>query len=415
LFPLAVVQIASIGCGVIGVRWSSTVVPPAAFGVFGVLLSAQQLAMSVTHQGFVKHVQRYWTPTTSASEYLAALSGSWLRPLLILLAGLAIATGYFAWATNLPVPPIWWAWLAAVNLLTVGAAIAQGALQAEERYWAGGAASITTAAARSFLPPLFVTLGTSALAMLGTGYLLHAIVSLGVFLWMLHPAWRRRDQSAAAIPPAQPLVNTFMQVGALAWVAAMAPRWFAASTLSADQTGYFILSTNLTMVVPASASVVGQNYSFPPLFAAARDRAPRRKLWSITLLAVAATLVATEAGLLVLAWCAPALIGPIIAARYAPATVWILGAGGAVLATLSGPLFCNLLIATAHDRFCVWLTAISAAVRVAIMAAAAATHDPHALRVAFVALPFPTLVVEWAVTWWVMRKPAAVGAVPVPV
>ncbi|HVS51837.1 MAG TPA: hypothetical protein VHD62_05725 [Opitutaceae bacterium] len=403
LAPLVAVQVVSVLCGLIGVRWSSAVVPPAALGLYGLLLSAQQLATAVTHQGYIKHVQQCWTPQTPARVYLRRIFSAGHTPLAWLAAGLALAVLYFRFSAGLDAPLGWWAWLLAANLLAVVSAAAQAALQAEERYWTGFGVAAVGAATRSFLPPLLVMLGGAALPRLGAGFLLHAALFAVVAVWCLRPAWRRGPGDAPAIASPAAVVRAFMGAGLFAWLGSAAPRWLAAEALDAENTGYFILATNLAMVVPASAGLIAQNYSFPALFAAGRRGAGARELLRFTERVVGVVLLVTLAGLAALAIVTPRLIGIVIDARYASAAGWIMAAGGGIAATLSAPLFCNLLIARDHARACFRLNAISAAFRCVLLAGLVFFGGRAAFRLGLVFLPWPTVALEW----WLTRRWAA--------
>ncbi|MBI5690653.1 MAG: hypothetical protein HZC55_11215 [Verrucomicrobia bacterium] len=397
LLPLAGVQVVGLVCGLIGVRWSSTVVPPEAMGVFGLLLTAQLIASTVTHHGLIKHVQQHWTRHTSARQYGRFLLTAARQPFGWLAAALALVTAYFTWTGELTQPVAWWAWLLAANLLSVVAATAQAALQAEERYWAGLAVATVGSASRSFLPPLLVTVGAGAtLPLLGTGFLLHAAVFALVAVAFLRSAWHRPAASAGvAASPAAPLVHTFMQVGLYGWVAAIAPRWFAARLLDEATTGYFMLAINLAMIAPAAASMITQSYSFPVLFDASRRGAGPAELARLTHRPVLVMLAAAQVGLLVLDWVAPRLVGILIDHQYAPAMAWILAAGGSIIATLSTPLFCNLLVARGQAQACVGLSVASAALRLLLLGALVAWGDSEIFRLGLCLLPWPTVALEW--------------------
>ena len=404
--PLVAVQVVSVLCGLIGVRWSSAVVPPEAMGVYGLLLSAQQFASTVTHQGFIKHVQQCWTAQMPARPYLRLLFRAMGWPLAWLAAGMAIFIAYFTFSAGIAAPAGWWVWLVAVNLLAVVSAAAQAALQTEERYWTGFGVAAVGAASRSFLPPMLVMLGGSVLPMLGAGFLLHAVLFAIVAVWCLRNAWYRPSPIEAIVPP-DSVVQAFVGVGLFAWLGAAAPRWFAAEALDAEVTGYFMLATNLAMIVPASAGLIGQNYSFPALFAAGRRGASLAELFRLTNRTIAVVMVVTQLGLLALAACAPWLVGWLIDARYTPAVGWIMAAGGGVLATLSTPFFCNLLIARNRQQACVWLSASSTAFRFAVLAGLAFFSSREAFRLGLCLIAWPTVVLEWWLTRrWVGAQPA---------
>lgn len=405
LIPLAAAQVTGLACGLIGVRWSSAIVPPEVLGIYGLLLSTQQIGSTVTHQGFIKHVQRFWEAQTPARSYLRLLLAAVGRPTLWLAASLAVALLLLHFTTEAPISPAWWLWMLAINLLAVAAQAAHAALQAEERYWAGFWVSAWGSVTRSFLPLGLVMTGGGVLAMLGTGFLAHTLLWALAAGWCLRAAWTRHgSREAAAIEPPERMVSAFMGVGILGWLAVMSPRWFAAHVLSAEAAGFFILAVNLSMIVPAAISLIGQSYSFPPLFAAGRAGADAATLQRLNDRTVAAALLLGQAGLLALAWCGPHLVGLVVDARYAPSMDWLLPTGGATLAAVTGPFFCNVLIACNRQADCMRVTAASAALRVGLVGVAALAGNETAFRIALALLPWPTAALEWWYTRRLLRR-----------
>ena len=402
--PPAATQVFGLICGLIGVRWSSAVVPPEALGIFGLLLSAQPLASTVTHQGLIKHVQQFWNERTPGRSYLRLWIASGARSLGWLAAGLAVVTMYLAVSTNLSVPAVWWVWLLVVNLLGVVSAAGLAALHAERRYWGSFFVAAVGSASRSFLPPLLVVLGGTALPMLGLGFLFHALLFAAGALWCHRLAWHRGPSEAAVFALPQDYARIFLGVGLFGWIAAAAPRWLAAQALDATATGYFILATNLAMIVPATFHLLAENYFVPALFAANRAGASPRELYRMTLRTVATVMLGTQVGLIGLAVVAPWLVGVVIDVRYAPATTWILAAGGGVLATLSLPCFCHFLVATGRQASCTHLGAISAGLRLAVLTALATLGNTEVFRTGLCLLPWLALAADW---WLVRRWSAA--------
>jgi len=400
ILPLAATQGVGLICGLIGVRWSSAVVPPEALGIYGLLLSAQPLASTVTHQGLIKHVQQFWNVRTPGRSYLRPWFAAGVRPLGWLVAGLAVVTTYFAVSTCLPFPAVWWVWLVAVNLLGVVSATGFAALHSEGRYWGSFGLATVGSASRSFLPPLLVVLGGSALPMLGFGFLLHALLFAAVAVWCHRQAWQRGSNEAGVFTTPQDYTRIFLGVGLFGWIAAAAPRWLAAQALDATTTGYFMLATNLAMIVPATFHLLAENYFVPSLFAASRTGAGQRELYRMTVRAVATVMLGAQVGLFCLAAVAPWLVGVVIDARYAPATDWILAAGGGVLATLSLPCVCHFLAAIGRQSSCTYFGAISAGLRLAVLATLAAAGHTEAFRNGLCLLPWLTLAVDW----WLVRR-----------
>src|SRR5687767_7738461 len=169
LVPLAAVQVVGVICGLIGVRWSSSVIPPELLGVYGMLLSIVQLAPVVTHQGFIKHVQSHWTTMLPPRGYAAILLRAVALPTWWLFAGLIIVLLVLNRISNVPFSTGIIGWLVAVNLLAVVAIAAQSAFQAEARYWSAFLISAVGSVTRSFLPPLLAMMAGATLFWLTSG------------------------------------------------------------------------------------------------------------------------------------------------------------------------------------------------------------------------------------------------------
>lgn len=382
----------------------SAVVPPALLGVYGVLLSTVQLGAVVTHQGAIKHVQRHWTLRVPAAPYVRTLARATARPTLLMVAGLAGALLLLHFLSGVSIDAGLFLWMVAVNLLIVIAQAAQAALQAEDRFWANFTASAAASATRSFLPPLLVTVVGASLFMLNTGFLLHAAATAAVALLFLQGAWQRRGDAAEAADDALPrMVRAFAGVGVCSWLAAAAPRWFAAAVLTPETIGYFVLAGNLTLIVPATVGTIALNYSFPALFAAARAGADGRALLRATNRTLAIVMVGSQLGLVALRLAAPWLVGPVIDARYTEATGWLLATGGAALAATTTQFYHNLLLAQNRESDCLRLSILSAAFRLAAMGAGAAAGGPT-FRLTLIVLPWCTLGLEW---WYASRRLAA--------
>src|SRR5690606_15348751 len=117
----------------------------------------------------------------------------------------------------------------------------------------------------------------------------------------------------------------------------------AAAILPPEEVGYFVLAGNLSLVVPAVLGGIAFNHTFPRLFAAGREGAGAGALLRTTNLTVATVMLGSQAGLLVLAWAAPWLVGPVIHPRYANAIAWLLPTGGAALAATITQFYHNVL------------------------------------------------------------------------
>lgn len=393
--PLAGTQVFGLLCGLVGVRLSSALVPPEIWGVYGVLLILQRLGAGVTHEGFVQHIQRQWTPGTAAGPFLRVWVRATLGPTLWLVAGLTLVLAAVARLTGLDAVPGWWLWLIGINLATILGQGLHAALQAEGRYWADFSLNAVASLSRTFLPLGLVWWGGATLARLGTGFLLHTVLWAAAGLLLLGAAWRR-PSADPAIPaaPARALVRDLALAGLSGWIAAAALRWTAAAGLAPAETGYFIFALGLAGIVPTMLSVVALNASFPGLYAAARAgvstaalcRRVRRILWPALTLAQGATLG--------LALIGPWLVGPLIAPAYAPATGWLLAAGGAMLANFSTAFHSHLLIAAGREARCLPLGVSTAVLRIVVIGGLAAGFTVEAWRACLVVLPWAVAALE---------------------
>ena len=406
LVPLIVVQGVGLVCGLIGVRWSSNVVSPELLGSFGLLLGTQLFAVTVTHQGLLKHVQRYWTRHTRATPYLLHLAGASGIPTLATAMGLGVLLLGFRWTEGRLATPFWWGWMLLVNLLVVLAHGAHAALQAEERYWAHCFVSAIGSLTRSFLPLLMVMSAGASLAALSGGYLLHVMLWVGAGYWCLRASWQRPavPQTEDVDPPAR-LVGAFMGVGLCGWLAGTSPRWFAALAVNAENTGYFMLALNLSMIISTAVSLIGQSYSLPVLFAARRAGAEVKMLLRLSHRDALVALVVGQAGLLILACISPWFVGTLVNPRYTPSLSWLLAAGGATLASVSSAFYCNLLLAVNREKACLILTLASAALRLGLMAALAWSGNVEAFRFGLAILAWPTVLLEYVLTRELLLRP----------
>lgn len=403
LLPLAATHLVGLVCGVISVKWISAVVPPDVLGLYGLLTGATQAAFVVTHQGFIKHVQRTWTRTTPARGYLAGLLAAAGVPSLWLAFGLFGVLLVLHSTGGVPLHPSTYLWLVAANLGVAIVGVLQAALQAEERYWAGFASSTLGSASRSFVPPLLATLLGAELVILGTGFLAHVAILIVGLSWQMRGAWRRAGGSDTPTNGGLHLtLRAFAAAGLCIWVASASTRWMAALVLDAEQVGLFVLAGNLSLVVPAAVGSIVLSYSFPSLFSRARAGALAEELEALNYRAVAALLVVSQAGLLLLDWLAPSLVGPVISIRYAPATAWLLATGNATLAATTIGFFLNVLLACGRESACLWLSLVSLALRAGLMFAGV-RGGPDTFSAILVAMPWLTVVVEGVCAHWLVR------------
>jgi O-antigen/teichoic acid export membrane protein len=392
LLPLAAVQIVGLVCGVVSVRWTTRIIPPDVLGLYGLLLSAVQAGLVVTHQGFVKQVQGMWTPTTPAKSLLPVLRATLPTPTLWLAVGLLVVWLTLHVTGSVPLHGAIYGWLLIANLGVAAAQVLQTALQAEQRYWANFAVSAVGSILRSFGPPLLaLTLGAS-LAVVSSAFLIHVFAVIALAGWFLRSSWQRSGNTIAVDSAGKTrlLVQAFAGIGLASWLASVAPRWFAGLTLSPDEVGFFVLASNLSLIIPASVGAIALSYTFPVVFASDATRTPER-VTSATLVTV---MLLSQAGIVVLWLIAPYLVGVLIDARYAPALDWILATGGATLAATTGQFVHNLLLARNRGTDCLKLSVLSCAFRLVAMAIACGI-GPKEFRITLVLLPWLTVGLEW--------------------
>lgn len=399
LLPLVSIQAVGLACGILGVHWSSKLLPPELLGVYGLLASTHTLAAFVTHRGMVQYLQRHWTAECSASLFGRQLLKSMLLPTVWLAVAAAASIAGLHLSTGLGRTWIWWVWIVLVNLLALAAHLTATALQAEEKYWSQFTVSTVGSLTRSFLPLLAVALFGTAIEILGAGFALHTIFWFLAGALALAPAWNRRGTQK----PASGLVSaiiSFLGVGIIGWLAQNAPRWFAAFNLTPQENGYFMLAANLSVIVPASIAIIGTGYAAPWIFTAARAGETSATLKRRTDRNVCVALLLGQAALLALTAAAPGLIGSVIAPSYAPAVGWLLAAGGGFLATISASFYCDLLSALGREKDCARLLAYSTAARVAVLCMATFSGDAAWFRLSLTILAWPTVALEW---WLVQR------------
>ena len=394
-------QATGLLCGVAGVRWTSAVISPDLLGLYGLLLSAVQCALVVTHQGFVKHVQRTWSEKESVVAYARAMGGVAIEPTAWLAIAMAAVLLVLHYTGGVPLHAEVFVWLMVVNVGVAVAAILQSALLAEERYWANFAVNALSSVTRSFGPPLLATMVGATLMVVSTAFFLHVLVVVLSGLWFLRHAWHR---------PLSPLtdsaddlrrsVRSFAGAGLCGWIAAAATRWFGATVMDAEQFGYFVLAGNLAAVVPAALGAILLNYSFPQLFARARAGASAAEMLRLTHRTVGLLMLSSQMGIMVLASLAPWLIGPIIDPRYAQATDWLLAAGGAALAATTTQFYQNVLLARGRHADCLTLSVLSAGLRLAFLTGGSLAGQ-GAFRVVLIALPWITVALE---SWYTHRR-----------
>jgi hypothetical protein len=406
LLPLLATQATGLLCGLLGLSLASTLIAPEVLGTYGLLISAHTLAAFVTHQGLIRHVQRTWTASSSIGRYSRQLFPALSRSTAWLAIGTGIVIIYLRHGAGVDVGWSWWAWLLAVNIMAFAAHVGHALLQAEQRYWADFAVSSVGSLTRTFLPLSFAWLAGAELGSLAVGFIAHNALWLGAAAVALLPILRRGISGSASeeVEPADAM-KAFLGVGITGWIAQNAPRWLAANVLDAENTGYFILASNLTIVVPAAISAIGNAYTFPSLFADHRTGSDADALRHRTQRDAAMAVLAGQVALVAIAGLWPWLVGPLVSIRYDSAVNWLLAAGGGTLATVSASFYCNLLLALGRERDCLRLMVFSTAARLLILGTCSLGTDLGLFSFASATLALPTYLLEsWLVRRWLSAR-----------
>jgi len=400
LVPIACNQLFTVAIGVVSYKIISRLVPPEVFGPYALLLTLTQLCMGFTHPGLFNCLIRSWQRERSrAGSYARFLwrehwrAVRWLP--LVVAAALLVA-----FSTHTSVNFLWaFAVLLVVNIATAQAALAQGALNAQEKQWSVFGLNAANTASRMLLPAGAALLaGASVPALLG-GLALHALVLFAVVLLLF------RWVSGAPAPDAETAARwrkelkdygrPFLLLGAAGWLATVADRWIVALFFGEERLGLFSLAANLGTLIPAMASAGLLQLLFPKIFRRA-DEAKSHHDWRELarqcdrqmLVFLAVTLV----GLAALHWAGPHLIGWFIDAKYTRAIPLLLpsglaAAGGLIL------LFPNLILqGQQNSAAMVRVMLVMTGVKTALSAAAAAVSWEWFLGWLVLSLPVSALL-----------------------
>jgi hypothetical protein len=395
-----------LACGILGVQWTSSVVPPALLGWYGLLVAAVQLGVVVTHQGWIKHVQKTWTKQCSAKAVFRNGVAASLAPAIWLAIALLAVLAILRVTGNVPATPAIYLWLLVANLGVVIGTVVQTALHAEGRYWPAFIVAAVGSISRSFGPPLGVMLLGATLAVMANAFLIHLALLIAAGAFFLAAPRGGVATTAARVDPAPRNMGFLAAAGLSGWLAAAAPRWIAALILDDNTTGFFVLAGNLSLAVPASVGSILLSYSFPKLFEQARIGASAKQLTRYNQRVVATVVVGSQIGILALAGLTPWLVGTIIAPQYADAARWLLPTGNAILAATTAQFFHNVLIAQDRESDCFWLSAVSLTVRVGTMFVGAAA-GVEAFRWSLILLPYVTVLIEAGLLHLLLRRASA--------
>jgi hypothetical protein len=377
--PILLSQVFALGCGLLAVRLTSEWVPPDVYGVYGLFLTFVPLGWMVTHAGLIKHASRHWPGHPNQIGYLAA----WARAALSPSGLLAGAGGAWALGSALIAPGT-----TVVAMLVVPAAIAGAAsqaaqlsLQAARRYWTDFALTALHASTRSFLPLAAVAIAGASFPVLGSAFVVHALI-VAIVGWLVLQAASRPGREPAQLDTTG-YQRAFAWSGLLALVNAGLLRWVAGLCYDATTVGHLTLAGNLGLVLPNVIAGACSQYFYPRLVAHAHDAPARTRVANEALAVYAgATILAAIALHFLLPW----LPGHLVADRYADSLPFVLPvfALGASLGGLA--LLQNELLAAERERAIAPL-ATTFTLLLAVVVAGAATLSLAALRIGLLLTP----------------------------
>jgi hypothetical protein len=381
LLPILLGQGIGIACGLLGIKLTARLVPPAVLGAYGIFLTFTSVGTGVIYAGLIKYVGRHWAAASDRASLLRVVAQAARRKLFWLLPACipaAVFVDAHRWPAVLPL-------LFVTVVLLAIAALAQTALQAVQAHWRDLAVTAAGAVIRSFAPPLLYTAAGGAVLLLYTGYGLHAFVLAAVGAWFWREYWRPSASGAIAAPP-EPLGQAyegplFIVLALTGWILLGLNRWIVAWFFGSTQTGYFSLASSLATLIPSILGTILLLYFQPGFFAAASETPAEReqlarRVDQVALLHLALAL----GGLLALNAVAPLLVGPLLAETYRPALALLLPAGCFTLAVTTGFFYHALLLAGKREPACGPTELTAAGILVAGGALAAAVGETWFLR-----------------------------------
>lgn len=376
LIPIVLAQAVGLACGLIGLKLSSHLVPPAVLGLYGLFLTFTPIGMWLVYVGLLKYVLRHWAATTARTELRHEILAVWVRrlPWLALLAGLpALALTQLTPAQR---GLLWLALFSSAGGLTL-AAFAQMALQADRAHWRDCAAVTVGSITRSFLPPLLYA-ATGGLAAMWFGFTLHALTMALTGIWAVRASYGSSSASPAVVPASWRIYEgpLFTLLAAANLILLGINRWLVVWFAGEQEAGYFTLAGNAVAIITSMLATMLMQYVQPDLFALGDRGAESRPALARRVDRVALFYMLTGlAGVAALSALAPWLVGPLISPDYRPALAWIFPAGCFGLTVGLGLFYHTLLLAGRRERACAPVDLAAAAILIigSIVAAAAGT------------------------------------------
>ncbi|AOS44598.1 hypothetical protein Verru16b_01661 [Lacunisphaera limnophila] len=354
LVPILLAQGIGFACGVASIGVNSHLLPPATLGLYGLFLSVVPIGTWVVHAGLAKFVGRHWAASPRRPQLAREVTAAWARRLPWLAVLTAAASWFMPGGSVGETLVMAGALFAAASLLSLGQ-MAQAALQAMQAHWRDCAVTVAGSLTRSFGPPLLYAALGGSLALLWTGFTLHALVLAAAGVWMLRPEWQRPGPVPAG-PPGLTAVYEgplFIILAAAGWTTGAVNRWLIASFYGETEAGYFTLMGGAAGVVTSMLGTVIMQYAQPGLYArgdrAAGEGAPLARQADRLALGYALAAATALAGL---HGAAPWLVGSLINPAYAPALFWIVPGGAFTIAIFTAVIYHATLLAGLRESAC---------------------------------------------------------------
>jgi O-antigen/teichoic acid export membrane protein len=354
LIPILSGQAIGLVCGILGVHLTSAWISPEVFGRYGVFLSFTTIGMWVVYAGVIKYITRHWAGVTEKAQLSRVVFRHWVKMLPWLLGGAlaaALATSLLtANSFGFTLLPLFFA----ASLLAL-VAIIQAALQAAREHWRDCAVSTTGSISRTFAPLLlFLVIGHSAGLYLG--FCVHAAVTLFVGWWVLRHQLRPSAISKSAPVVIDPLYtgSLFTMLAVTSWALSGTNRWITAALFGEEQAGFFMLASNIVMIIPTLIGTLLLQLFQPDLFALGDrqdSQSPALLMRKVDHL-VAGLVTLSLCGVFGLHLIMPSLTGWLINETYLPARQWIVPAGCAGISLMMGNYYQSMLMAGKKEKAC---------------------------------------------------------------
>ena len=351
LLPILLSQAIGLACGIIGVRLTSHLVDPADYGIYGIFVSLASIGAGVIYIGLVKYVSRHWQGSTDRPGLLRVVFAATVRKAPWLLAAATLATLLAASGQQLVFGVVLFA---SAYLLTL-TQMAQSALQAAREHWRDLGVSAGVSVSRSFLPPLLYAATGAGVRALLVGFLGQALLGALLGAGSLRRWWRRNPTAAPSSPSLTPHYDgpRFVALAIAGWVLVGLNRWLVAWFFGTETAGFFMLASNIGVILPAMLGLVLLLYCQPPWFESVHATLPQREalLRDVDRAAGLYTMLALGlAGALHLAM--PGLIGPLVSAKYTPAATFVLMTGFSTTSITIGTFYHAMLLAAKREPAC---------------------------------------------------------------